>query len=475
MTFDKIYQLLKTNTTVRLINAESAPLIISFLFNTFKQSNRITITEKYLIASLTDYLYIVNKDEVRFPKQPKEYLNDWTDKGFLRKFFETNDEPIFELTPATENALKWIEDLNKPEFIGTESRLKLLFDILKELSFKSKKDCDARLQELEAEKKRIESEIENVKHGKIDVLDERQIKERYFNAEETAKRLLADFRQVEQNFRDLDRDFRKKIITTSQTKGKVLDELFQQHDYLWETDQGKSFLAFWEFLLSQSKQEEFEKLIEDVLSIPVIQRTHKENFSIDNIRNNLIEAGDKTNRTTGSLLEQLRKYLEHKSFFENKRIYENITEALKIITENIDKDIDKLFFLEIDNTIEIDLIFDRPLFNPPQKVKFSKTNPEEGKSTSSNIVLFEQFEINMNEMKDNIRAALKNKPQISFIDFVKEFPINKGVAEVVGYIEIAAKNNKHICNEEQHEYIIIKNTKTNKTFKVKIPQIIFSR
>lgn len=46
---------------------------------------------------------------------------------------------------------------------------------------------------------------------------------------------------------------------------------------------------------------------------------------------------------------------------------------------------------------------------------------------------------------------------------------------MVGYIEIAAKNNKHICNEEQHEYIIIKNTKTNKTFKVKIPQIIFSR
>lgn len=475
MTFNKIDQLLKANTTVKLIKADSAPLIISFLFNSFKQSNRITVTEKDLITLLTDYLYVINKDEIQFSKQPKEYLNDWTNTGFLRKFFETNDEPIFELTPATENALKWIEDLNKSEFIGTESRLKLLFDILKELSSKSKKDCYARLQELEAEKKRIESEIEDVKHGKIDVLDERQIKERYFNAEETAKRLLADFRQVEQNFRDLDRDFRKKIITTSQTKGKVLDELFQQHDYLWETDQGKSFLAFWEFLLSQSKQEEFEKLIEDVLSIPVIQQTNKENFSIDNIRNNLIEAGDKANRTTGSLLEQLRKYLEHKSFFENKRIYENITEALKIITENIDKDIDKFSFLEIDNTIKIDLIFDRPLFNPPQKVKFSKTNPEEGKSTSSNSVLFEQFEININELKDNIRAALKNKSQISFIDFVEEFSINKGVAEVIGYIEIAAKSNKHICNEEQHECIIIKNTKTNKTFKVKIPQIIFSR
>ena len=178
----------------------------------------------------------------------------------------------------------------------------------------------------------------------MDVLDDRQIKEHYFLIEETAKYLLADFRQVEQNFRDLDRNFRKKIITTSQTKGKVLEELFQQQDFLLETDQGKSFIAFWEFLLSQSKQDEFEKLIEEVLSIPVVQQIQKENFSIDNIRNNLVDAGDKTNKTTNSLLEQLRKYLEHKSFFENKRIHDNITEVLKIISENAEMDFSKLFY-----------------------------------------------------------------------------------------------------------------------------------
>lgn len=201
--------------------------------------------------------------------------------------------------------------------------------------------------------------------GKMEVLDDRQVKEQYFLIEETAKNLLADFRQVEQNFRDIDRAFRKKIIITSQSKGKVLEELFEQHDTLYDTDQGKSFIAFWEFLLSQSKQEEFEKLINEVLNIPVVKEIQRENFNLGNVRNNLIEAGDRTKKSTNSLLEQLRKYLEHKTFFENKRIHENIQEILKIISEQPQFDYMKLGMLHLDDVVNVDLTLNRPLFAPP--------------------------------------------------------------------------------------------------------------
>lgn len=480
MTFDKIYQLLKSNTTVKLITADNAPLIIGFLFKSFKQSQGSaisnTIIERDLITLLTDYLFTVNQDEILYPKQPKDYLTDWTNAGFLRKYPSNTDEFLFELTPATENGFKWIDSLEKPEFVGTDSRLRNLFEKLKELSTKTKRDYQTRFEELEKKRKSVEKEIDDLKNGKFDVLDDRQIKERYLFIEETAKYLLADFRQVEENFRTLDRNFRKKIITTSQTKGKVLEELFQQQDFLLETDQGKSFIAFWEFLLSQSKQDEFEKLIEEVLSIPVVQQMQKESFSIDNIRNNLIDAGDKTKKTTNSLLEQLRKYLEHKSFFENKRIHDNITEMLKIFSEKSEMDFNKLVLLELDEVVKIDLIVDRPLFNPPQKVNFTNKNPEQGVSTANNDLLFEQFEINMAELKGKIKSALKTKTQISFTDFVKEFEIEKGVAEVVAYVEIASKErNKHIVDESFQDTIDIRNVKTNKNFRVKVPQIIFCR
>lgn len=480
MTFEKIYQLLKTNTTVKLITADNAPLIISFLFKAFKQNQDSgltgAITERDLITLLTDHLYVINNEEVRYPKSPKNYLTDWTNAGFLRKYPGTGDEFLFELTPAAENGFKWIDSLEKPEFVGTDSRLKNLFEKLKELSVKTKQDYASRFKELKEEKERIEREMAALEQGKIEVLDDRQIKERYQFIEETARFLLADFRQVEENFRNLDRDFRKKIITTTQSKGKVLEELFQQQDFLLETDQGKSFTAFWEFLLSQSRQDEFDQLIQDVMSLPIVQQMQKESFSIENIRNNLIDAGDKTKRTTNSLLEQLRKYLEHKSFFENKRIHDNITEMLKIISEHPETDFSKMDWVEIDKTIKIDLIIDRPLFSPPEKIKFTNTEMAQGVATADNTLLYDQFEIDMAELRGKIKSALKNKTQIAFTDFVKEYAIEKGVAEVVAYVEIASKErSRHLVDESIDDIIDIRNSKTDKHFKVRIPQIIFCR
>jgi len=484
MTFDTIYQLLKTHRTVTLITADSAALIISFLFKSFKQNpngfKTDSISEKDLTDQLSEYLYILNKDEVQFPRQPKLYLTDWTNAGYLRKYPIKNDEFLYELTAATENAFKWIDSLDKREFVGQESRLKILFESLKELSSKSKRDYAERLKELEIKKKQTEQEIEDLKQGKMDVLDDRQIKEQYYLIEETAKNLLADFKQVEQNFRDLDRQFRQKIITTNLTKGKVLEDLFQEQSNLLEEDQGKSFNAFWEFLLSQTKQDEFERMLTDVLNLSAVKEVQRESFNMANVRNDLIEAGDKTKRSTNSLLEQLRKYLEHKSFTENKRIYDNIQEALKIISVNTDKDFNKFEWLELENVIDIDLIlghgWDIRGFKPPEKIKFANNNPEEGKNTNDNTQLYEQFEISIAELKNNIKTALKNRAHITFSDFVKEFEIKRGVAEIVAYVEIASnEKSRHIIKDDVHEFIDIVNLKTNKTFKIKIPQIVFCK
>lgn len=484
MTFEKISQLLKSHRTVTLITADNAALIISFLFKAFKQNTNgakvDVITEKDLTDQLSDYLYVLNRDEILFPRAAKQYLTDWSNAGFIRKYPGKADDFLFEMTASTENAFKWIDSLDKREFVGQESRLKSLFDSLKQLSSRSKRDYVARIRELEQQKKEIEREIEEVKQGKIDVLDDRQIKEQYFLIEEIAKNLLGDFKQVEQNFRDLDRRFRQEIITTTNVKGKVLEGLFEQHKSLLEEDQGKSFIAFWEFLLSQSKQDEFERMVADVLNLPAVQEVQRENFSIANVRNDLIEAGDRTKRSTNSLLEQLRKYLEHKSFTENKRIYDNIQEILKIITTNINIDFTRLDLLKLESIVDIDLTLAHDWnvrgFKPPEKINFNNTSFEEGVNTTTNAALFEQFEISIPQLKNNIRTALKNKTYIPFLDFVRDFRITKGLAEVVAYVDIAStEKNRHIVKSDEFDTIEVLNTTTKRTFKVKVPQIIFCK
>ena len=50
------------------------------------------------------------------------------------------------------------------------------------------------------------------------------------------------------------------------------------------------------------------------------------------------------------------------------------------------------------------------------------------------------------------------------------------MAEVIAYVEIASKEkNKHIVKNAEFDFIDIENSKTNKKYKIKIPQIIFCK
>lgn len=477
MSYEEISILLRSNTTIKLLTADNAPLILSFFMGVYKEEVKTAIGEKELVPFLEDHLYRINQTEILYPKPAKAYLNSWTQEGtgFLRKYYDSDDEALYELTPATETALKWISELNKPEFVGTESRLKLLFDILKELSVKTKVDSKIRIAELEQQRAAIELEIEKAKEGDFELFDETQIKERFFNAGETAQRLLSDFRQVEQNFREIDTDFRKKIITTTRVKGKVLDELFRQQDFLWETDQGKSFKAFWDFLMSQSKQQELETLLQDVLSLPYIRELNEESTAISRIKNNLIEAGDKVNKSTGSLIEQLRKYVEHKAFFENKRIHERISDLLKLISEGEIALSPNDNFMEIDGRINLEFFMNRPLYDPPQRIQFALSEQTEGIASNSANQLFDQFFVDIDELKDHVKEMLKTRSQVSLKELAKQYEIKKGLAEIIGYVEIASKDRRHFQNDELLEEIEATNAKTGKIFRIRLPQIIFNR
>lgn len=112
----------------RLLTAEHAPLIGSFLHRAFIVPNVRVMAQSDLVEALEDTLFGLRArlGEQVFPKAAQEYLNDWAanEKGWLRKFYPAlSDEPHFDLTPATERALAWLTSLTERAFVGTESRL----------------------------------------------------------------------------------------------------------------------------------------------------------------------------------------------------------------------------------------------------------------------------------------------------------------------------------------------------------------
>lgn len=137
-----------------------APLVASFLHRVFVLPNVRVMAAADLAEALEDELYALRQQlgETAFPKPALDYLNDWTaaDKGWLRKFYRSGtDEAQFDLTPATEKAIAWLAQLSERQFVGTESRLLTLFDLLKQMSEGSEADPAVRIAELRKNGKRL--------------------------------------------------------------------------------------------------------------------------------------------------------------------------------------------------------------------------------------------------------------------------------------------------------------------------------
>jgi len=471
---DEVKWLFSNNKAISLIQRENAPLIISFLFLVFKERNKPSYLNSEIASLLSDFLFETNQPKEQYAGTPKHYLDQWTKDGFLRQYYESkNEEALFELTPPAEQAIRWITELNKTEFVGTESRLLQVFNMLKDLAIGVTEDKEKKLLELQKKKAEIENEILRLDQQHIDRYDPTKVKERFLLIEESAIKLLSDFKQIEENFRKLNSKAREDQIKKQLSKGKFLDQVFESQDLIMESDQGKSFRSFWEFLMDQDKQQELESYVQEIFKVPELLE-YKDNTLIPRLKINLVDAGDRVNKTTDLLVEQLRKFIELRVYLENKRVAEVIKEIeeLALATKN-NHPVGNLF-IEIDDKPKISLIMERGLYEPPKNPDINSGNLEEGVADSDSSVLYEQLYVNPEVLKERIKLLLRGKKQISLKEISEEIPIEKGLTEIVTYFSIASnleRENKSIIDSELKEKIFYAGD--NKTTEVNLPKTTF--
>ncbi len=259
----------------RMLRSDHAPLIASFLHKVFIVPNVRVMAQAGLSEALEDELFDLRErlGADNFPKAAIEYLNDWAsnEKGWLRKFYPQGaDEPHFDLTPAAEKAISWIWTLTERGFVGTESRLLTLFTLLKQMTEGSETDPQTRVAELRKRHDEIDTEIARIMAGDIPTISDTALRDRFQQFIAMARELLSDFREVEHNFRGLDRRVRERIALWEGGKGALLEEIMGERDAIADSDQGRSFRAFWDFLMSGSRQEELTQLLERVLALPPV-------------------------------------------------------------------------------------------------------------------------------------------------------------------------------------------------------------
>lgn len=427
----------------RLLCAQHAPLIASFLHRIFIAPNVRNLAQADLVEALEDELFALREQQGRdaFPGSALSYLNDWADneKGWLRKFYpQGTDEPHFDLTPATEKALAWLSGLTERAFVGTESRLLTLFDLLRQMNEGSQTDPQVRIAELHRRRDEIDGEIARILSGDVPLLDDTALKDRFQQFLQLARELLSDFREVEHNFRTLDRRVREQIALWQGGKGALLEEIMGERDAIADSDQGKSFRAFWDFLMSQSRQEELGQLLDQVLVLPPVQDL-KPDTRLRRVHYDWLEAGEQTQRTVAMLSAQLRRFLDDQAFLENRRIMDILhqveSHALALREETPKGD-----FMPLNETAaDIELPLERPLYQPPVKPVFASFLQEADEIEVDTTALYAQTVVDKAQLRRNIRLELQSKSQVSLQDVVARHPLQHGLAELVAYLQLASE------------------------------------
>ena len=423
----------------------------------------------------TFYSLRADLGEGAFPRNAISYLESWAsdEHPWLRKYYPADsDIPHFDITPATEKAIDWLASLSQRQFVGTESRVMTIFELLHRLVEGTEKDPLARIAELERRKNEIDSEIDRIRKGHPYVLDATRIKERFVQVATTARGLLSDFREVEQNFRDLDRSVRERIATFEGGKGVLLGEIFGDRDAIVDSDQGRSFRAFWDFLMSPERQEELTQLLSKVFDLDPVKELAPDRRFL-RIHYDWLQAGEVAQRTVAALSEQLRRYLDDKAWLENRRIMQLIREieqtALLIRDRAPDGQI-----IELDEAgPDVDLTMDRPLFEPPLRPQIEEV-PLAADEDVPYDALFSNVHVDKARLAATIRQALQARSQISLDELVQRHPLEQGLAELVAYFSIAAEDGDAIIDDTQRK-ILRWTDQGDHSRQATVPLVIFCR
>ncbi|MBX9787387.1 MAG: DUF3375 domain-containing protein [Pirellulales bacterium] len=469
----------ETSPAVKLLRSQNAPFVIDFLQQQFKRAGRLSVPHSDLHGSLASYreeLHKTHPDALR--ERPEAYLAAWcaADTRWLHRFLEAGrDEPVYELTPHSENVLAFLDQAidNELGFVGTESRLRIVIDTLADLVVHAFDDPSRRLAHLREEKARIEEEIERIeKQGQVTRYQPAQIRERFATAVTTLKQLQGDFRAVEEKFRTITLQVQRQQAEGLGTRGGILGFALEAEEVLKREDQGVSFYEFVRFILSPAQQEKLQSIIDELGRIEEILEQREGFEAVQRMVPLLLDEAEKVMRTNQRLSATLRRLLDRHAYQDRQRISTLLREIKQLAASQCD-DPPMEIGAELETRLAIASPLSRTLWSEPQSfapLSLAEHVSDEASRVDAFRNLAKLQRLDWRGMRQRIRHTLAERETISLGEFLTEHPPS-GVIEVVGYVQIA-RDDGHFVDPDATDQIIVA-VDHGRRLELTIPQVRF--
>lgn len=481
----QILNTLDTSPSVSLLYLRNREMIIEFLVRTFINKQGYISSENihYQLADILEGQRIEIDEEIEinifdtYEEKAKKYIQNWTNNGFLTNYPDEQGEVFYELSSHSSKTIDWLASLKKEEFVGTESKFNNILNQLKELVEFTNEDAERRIQLLEEKKLEIEQQIQRIKIGEdVKVFEEFEIVPRFNQLNQSAKELLSDFKEVEDNFKEITKGIYQKSADGSLSKSDILEFTFDALESLKESHQGKSFYAFWSFILNPDLQHKWESLTNDLYSALEEKSIPISDTFLIGMKKHLHSSGQKVYKANDKMAEKLSRIIRENESSKSeatKKIIQEIKKQLVEISKAKNKpDIS----FELEAAFEINIPFERKLTTEQSEEVTYTNKPKIANDdiTSSNQLgrVFSQSNIDKELLRKRIKDVLKEKSQTTLLEVVENYGgLEKGLPELFGYI-IIVKEFKHVINPVKTQSIVFD---ADNRKQIIIPEIILTK
>lgn len=474
-------QRLVEHPAVRLLRSPNAGLTLTFLHRAFKEHHAVSVPESHLRARLENFL-----DEARsqrpgaYSQSSSDYLSSWcgSEQLLLKKLYSGEaEEPVFELTAAAERAMQWLEDLQRRPFVGAESRLELIFRQLEEIVLFSTPDAERRVSALRVQQAALQTQIESIEAtNTAEAYTAVQLTERFANALDLARALSSDFRQLEENFKEVARALSEAQAQPGATKGRIVGQLLDTHAALKDSSQGQSFYAFWNLLSSPERQQRWRELVRQVYHLNGIDEHLRENRLLERLSSRLLVEGERVVRSNERMAATLRRALESVAAGEHQRLREVLREIQQLALACRTSPPSEDNFFELSGPPEVFATFSRPFWQ--LDVTGTVVNEFTFAQKTLDLEMVQRFrllaDLQLSRLREQLQMCLVGADSIFLSDVLRRFPPREGILEVVGYLVVAMQDSRHYVAADQFASVRL-NAEDRSEELWRIPEVLFAR
>ena len=446
-------RLMHDSAAIRLLAADNAPVILALIAEYFPRGTRARPAAEVYELMVTDFEVIAS--EFPMPRTPQNYCNDWVKAGWLvRKTGRSTRGETLEPSEEALSALEAIERWEQPVTTVTASRVESISSALQRLARDTNEDIASRVASLEAERARIDREIEKAQLGQFERLTAAETEERVQDVLNMAMAVPSDFARVRHDLEALNHQLRRQLLDPEGYRGDVLEEIFNGVDHIAESDAGRSFQGFYSLLMDRERSAWLDQWIEQVLDSEAGQDVAPERRrQLRRLFRDMEETSFEVNQTMTGLARSLRHYVSSEQFAEDRRMIELLREARGMAIDAAQASELKAFH-RMDTPLQrigmsIHSVSRIRLANPGREVvEEAPVAYQPGEDDAHALFeLVRESEIDFEELHEAIRQTVSDSGPCTIAQVLQAHPATQGLASVVGLVHIADQHPLPVVRE----------------------------